>query len=70
MRQVVHQTIQRFFLDGQLDECDLTLKDLNAIAMAFLQVLQGVYHQRIEYPSQKEESDDSQRVSTLRNRPS
>lgn len=58
IRQVVNQTIQRFFLDGQLDECELTLKDLNSIANAFLQVLQGVYHQRIEYPHAKEPSDE------------
>lgn len=66
IRQVVHQTIERFFLDGQLDECDLTLKDLNAIGMAFSQVLQGIYHQRIEYPSHKEESDDPQRTSSMK----
>jgi hypothetical protein len=54
LRQIVHQTIQRFFLDGQLDECDLSLKDLHAIGNAFLQVLQGVYHQRIDYPHFKD----------------
>lgn len=53
LRQMVHKTIQRFFLDGQLDECDLSLKDLAAIGNAFLQVLQGVYHNRIDYPQLK-----------------
>jgi len=53
IRQMVHKTIQRFFLDGQLDECDLSLKDLAAIGNAFFQVLQGVYHQRIDYPHLK-----------------
>ncbi len=57
--QVVHSTIQRFFLDGQLDECELTLKDLNAIGNAFLQVLQGVYHQRIDYPHLKEDQQEA-----------
>lgn len=67
LKQIVHQTIQRFFLDGQLDECELTLKDLNAIGNAFLQVLQGVYHQRIDYPHLKEgahETDDRS-ISTI-----
>lgn len=50
LRQKVNQTIRRFFLDGQLDECDLSLKDLNAIGSAFVSVLQGIYHQRIDYP--------------------
>jgi putative nucleotidyltransferase with HDIG domain len=64
MRQVVHQTIQRFFLDGQLDECELTLKDLNSIAQAFLQVLMGVYHQRIEYSHLKEGKDPLEERTT------
>ena len=36
--------------DGQLDECDLTFKDLNKIAAAFVRVLGGIFHSRIEYP--------------------
>jgi putative nucleotidyltransferase with HDIG domain len=60
LRQMVHQTIQRFFLDGQLDECELTLKDLSSISTAFLQVLQGVYHHRIDYPK-----DDRDQTITL-----
>jgi putative nucleotidyltransferase with HDIG domain len=35
---------------GQLDECDLTMSDLHKIRAAFLSVLQGIYHPRIEYP--------------------
>ncbi|MBN8554511.1 MAG: HDIG domain-containing protein [Deltaproteobacteria bacterium] len=57
-RQIVHATIQRFFLDGQLDECELSLKDLNAIQNAFLSVLQGVYHQRIDYPHLQTQKSD------------
>ncbi|NLU51859.1 MAG: HDIG domain-containing protein [Clostridiaceae bacterium] len=36
--------------DGQLDRCDLTLKDLSTIADSFMQVLSGVFHERTEYP--------------------
>ncbi len=36
--------------DGQLDECDLTFKDLDTIATTFVQVLGGIFHSRIEYP--------------------
>lgn len=36
--------------DGQLDNCDLTLKDMNDIANAFFTVLSGVFHERNEYP--------------------
>ncbi len=38
--------------DGQFDECDLTFKDLDKIAAAFVRVTNGVYHKRIEYPDQ------------------
>lgn len=36
--------------DGQFDECDLTLRDLEQIKAAFLKVLGGIFHTRIEYP--------------------
>ena len=36
--------------DGQLDNCDLTLKDMDDIANAFFTVLSGVFHERNEYP--------------------
>ncbi len=36
--------------DGQLDHCDLTLKDMNDIANGFLTVLSGFFHERTEYP--------------------
>lgn len=63
LRQKVNQTIRRFFLDGQLDECDLSLKDLNAIGNAFVQVLQGIYHQRIDYPHLKDASAKPEEVN-------
>ncbi|MBP3655236.1 MAG: HDIG domain-containing protein [Clostridia bacterium] len=37
--------------DGQLDECTLTFRDIGRICSAFETVLQGVFHERIEYPS-------------------
>lgn len=51
LRVKVTQLINAKFADGQFDECDLTLKDLNAIAEALLRVLNGIYHQRPQYPS-------------------
>ena len=37
--------------DGQLDECTLTFRDIGKICAAFENVLKGVFHERIEYPS-------------------
>ncbi|MBF0203317.1 MAG: HDIG domain-containing protein [Desulfamplus sp.] len=45
----VQELINAIFLDGQLEECELTLKDLHQIATSFTKILTGLYHQRIEY---------------------
>ena len=50
LEEVVRNMINKNFIDGQLDECELTLKDLHVIAKSFLRVLMGIYHQRVEYP--------------------
>jgi putative nucleotidyltransferase with HDIG domain len=47
---LVQKIINKAFSDGQLDECELTLKDLNEIARSFNKTLGGIFHQRIEYP--------------------
>lgn len=47
---LTQKIVNRIFSDGQLDECELTLKDLNAITKSFNRVFAGMYHQRIDYP--------------------
>ena len=47
---LVQKIINYIFTDGQLDECELTLKDLHLIAKSFNLVLAGIYHHRIDYP--------------------
>ncbi len=46
----VREIIEDKTMDAQLDECDLTLRDVNLINDAFVKVLSGMYHTRIEYP--------------------
>ncbi len=50
IEEMIRNVIKGKLEDGQLDECDLTLKDLNTIAIAFSSVIMGIYHERIEYP--------------------
>ncbi|MFO7497072.1 MAG: HDIG domain-containing protein [Desulfobacterales bacterium] len=45
----VQNLINKVFSDGQLDECELTLKDLHQIAKSFNKILNGIHHHRIEY---------------------
>ncbi len=47
---MTQKLVNRIFADGQLDECELTLKDLHAITSSFNRVLSGIFHQRINYP--------------------
>lgn len=47
---LVQKIINNIFIDGQLDECELTLKNLHEIAKSFNLVLNGIYHHRIDYP--------------------
>ena len=41
----------------QLDNCDLTYRDISKIKEAFVQILAGFYHSRIEYPDQQDPDD-------------
>lgn len=54
---LVRKIIKDRLMDGQLDECDLTFKDLDAIANSFVRVLSGIFHNRIEYPDMKQEME-------------
>ncbi len=42
----VHKWINQIFYEGQLDDCDLTLRDLNLIAESFVHTLEGIYRAR------------------------
>lgn len=50
LQNIVRNIVQRKFMEGQLDECSLTLKDLSKVESAFTRILLGIYHQRIDYP--------------------
>jgi len=47
---MVQKIINNIFIDGQLDECELTLKDMHRIAKSFNGILTGIFHHRIDYP--------------------
>jgi len=49
---LVHDRIEKIFMDGQLDECELTMRDLSRIAEIFIRILNGIFHHRVNYPEQ------------------
>lgn len=50
--KVVRRIINEKLTSGELDECDLTARDLDQIRGAFVEMLQGVFHPRIKYPEE------------------
>ena len=46
----VREIVEGKIMDSQLDECDVTLKDISLITESFARVLSGMFHTRIEYP--------------------
>jgi putative nucleotidyltransferase with HDIG domain len=50
IRSLVRERIERIYMDGQLDECELTLRNMNTIAETFTKILTGIFHHRVDYP--------------------
>jgi len=72
---LVQNLINKIFSDGQIDNCELTLKDLHNIAKTFNRILSGTHHHRIDYPEKtssnngkvKYESPDRQQAKQSQN---
>lgn len=54
IRHLVETMVNQRVSEGQLDECDLTLNHINLIKEAFIPILTGIHHLRIEYPGEPE----------------
>ena len=57
--EALDRLIRRRIIDkierGELDQCDLTMPELELIHNTFVEILQGVFHHRIEYPPEVKE---------------
>jgi hypothetical protein len=58
IQALVERVINHIFLAGQLDECELTLKDITEIKARFAYILTGILHKRIDYPGFDFNKDD------------
>ncbi len=54
---LVRKIIKDRLNDGQLDECDITLRELDIAGTAFVHILSGIFHKRIEYPDKLKEGE-------------
>jgi membrane-associated HD superfamily phosphohydrolase len=60
---LVQKMINKVFASGQLDESELTLKDLHLIAKSFTRVLTGIFHRRVEYPETTAKPDNTVKIA-------
>ncbi|WP_022846497.1 HDIG domain-containing metalloprotein [Desulfurobacterium sp. TC5-1] len=56
---LIHKLIMEDIEDGQLNQCGLSLKEINLIEKVFKKILSGVYHNRVEYPEDVKQEEDS-----------
>jgi putative nucleotidyltransferase with HDIG domain len=64
IEEMVNNIFKNRLNEGQLDNCDLTLKDLSIVKENFIKTLLGMYHQRIEYPVDKWEVKQMNKVDS------
>lgn len=63
LRGLVDKMVNDKFLDGQLDECELTLLDLHKIKDSFVRNLMAIFHTRVEYPEMINENIQGKKIS-------
>ncbi len=61
---VVHNMAMKRLQDGQFDECDLSLRELNQIEASMTKTLTAHYHGRIAYPKSPDEPSDNKKENT------
>ena len=61
IKGMVVKIVQEKFSSGQLDNCELSLKDLHQIEVSFARVLGATYHQRVEYPQTADDKMKSEK---------
>ncbi len=64
IRNLVNTLVEKKIQEGQLDDSDLTLKEINRIKEAFVLILMGIHHLRIEYPKEEETTGESRKETT------
>jgi cyclic-di-AMP phosphodiesterase PgpH len=61
IEQIVHELVLKRLLDGQFDECDITMRELEMVERSMVKTLLGIYHARVAYPG----NDDAEHDESL-----
>jgi cyclic-di-AMP phosphodiesterase PgpH len=59
IQQLVHSIVQDRLQDGQFNECDISLKQLETVKKSLCETLNGIFHPRIEYPELKAKGEEA-----------
>ncbi|MBE0645123.1 MAG: HDIG domain-containing protein [Bacteroidetes bacterium] len=54
IRELIDKVVSKRLADGELENCDLTFRELTTIKLSFLNILTGIHHSRIKYPSEED----------------
>ena len=66
LRRLITEIFNSYLQDGQLDDCDFSLRDLRTAAASFFSILYAVYHPRVEYPGFEFEEKKEKRAQAPR----
>jgi len=66
LRRLITEIFNSYLQDGQLDDCDFSLRDLRTAAASFFSILYAVYHPRVEYPGFEFEGKRGKRAQAPR----
>ena len=66
LKRVITEIFENYLKDGQLDECNFSLRELRAIAISFHSTLYTIYHPRVEYPGFDFEMKKKKKAATAK----
>lgn len=65
LEKFIDDLVDKKIEEHQLDNCDLTFKEVGIIKKAFVMILAGYYHTRVEYPNQKDPDENELTAKTM-----
>ncbi len=54
IRELIDRIVAKRLADGELENCDLTFREITTVKQSFLNILTGIHHSRIKYPSEED----------------
>ena len=66
IEEMVRELVKKRFMEGELDESNLTLKDIEKITQSFIRILNAIFHTRVNYP--KDESKNNKSAKSKENK--